>query len=271
MKTLIVDYDVGRALRLKIMLTAKRAYHRTEYCKNLEEAIEALDCTTPEDRFDLVMLHYTLEDSNLRDALTAVKRYRKDIEIFVLADQAPLPAEDPMIAAIRKDVHYYGGHWECWPADPDYLFAQLDMISRRRAQLDGGSTIHWCGLTICTSRNIILGPDQGRIELPPRQWQAFTLLIENRGSVVDRNRLMKIFSADDRSSGRKLVDIHINKLRDKLKPYHVVPAIETKRGVGYMALTDEMFTNAGGYSRLKLALERESGGKIGFVQEIDHL
>ncbi|MBO7482281.1 MAG: response regulator transcription factor [Kiritimatiellae bacterium] len=69
------------------------------------------------------------------------------------------------------------------------------------------------------------------LKLAPGEFKMLVLLVENRGRVLARQRILDAVLADDRSVTERTVDVQIANLRRKLCEWAV--HIETIRGVGY--------------------------------------
>lgn len=69
------------------------------------------------------------------------------------------------------------------------------------------------------------------IELTPSEFRLLTAMIENRGRVLSRDRLIELVQGQGVAVGDRTIDTHVFGLRKKLGPCSEV--IETIRGVGY--------------------------------------
>ncbi len=76
------------------------------------------------------------------------------------------------------------------------------------------------------------------LPLTRREFALLGLLIRNRGTLMDKERLYeRLFSFDDADVGLNAVELYIARLRKKLAASDV--RIETQRGLGYRILVDE--------------------------------
>ena len=73
--------------------------------------------------------------------------------------------------------------------------------------------------------------DEEWIPFPRKEFETLVYLAKNRGKIVKRERLLEDVWGDDVVVGRRTIDVHIRKIREKLGKY--AEYIETIKGVGY--------------------------------------
>jgi len=78
--------------------------------------------------------------------------------------------------------------------------------------------------------------DDEVIDFTLKEYELLVALIENKGKVLTRDSLLDRLWGVDYFGDSRALDVHMFKVRDKLKPYDI--KIKTVRGVGYM-LEDE--------------------------------
>ena len=72
------------------------------------------------------------------------------------------------------------------------------------------------------------------VELTKNETKILSILIENRGSIVSRNKMMDALWDNDMFVDDNTLTVNINRLRKKLEEAGVSNVIETKRGQGYI-------------------------------------
>ncbi|HLX40784.1 MAG TPA: response regulator transcription factor [Ktedonobacteraceae bacterium] len=73
------------------------------------------------------------------------------------------------------------------------------------------------------------------LELQPKQFELFTYLVRNRGTVLTRDQLLHNVWGYDYAGDTRTVDVHVRWLREKLEEDPANPRlIQTVRGVGYV-------------------------------------
>jgi len=72
------------------------------------------------------------------------------------------------------------------------------------------------------------------IELTLKEFELLVHLAKNRGRVQSREELLNAVWKNDFSSDTRIVDVHISRLREKIKEETKKPVyIKTFRGIGY--------------------------------------
>ena len=128
----------------------------------------------------------------------------------------------------------------------DYVtkpFSLRELLARVRANLRRVELSSAAPATrealVCEDLEVRLGPrtvqrDGRMVHLLPREFDLLVYLMQNRGIVLSRNRLLeKVWGPDYLGDGRT-VDVHVRRLRAKLETDPAKPVlIETVHGVGY--------------------------------------
>lgn len=124
----------------------------------------------------------------------------------------------------------------------DYVpkpFRMMELLSRIRALIrraEGYNTLpeseeyHIDGLELSPSRHLVRVNGQ-EIALTFKEFELLCLLVENRGIVLSRDKILDKVWQDTMGRESRTVDVHIRTLRHKLGT--IGGRIETVRGVGY--------------------------------------
>lgn len=122
----------------------------------------------------------------------------------------------------------------------DYLakpFGMMELVARVKALLrrTEESTKHRTEYTagclyVCPSKHIVRVQGED-ITLTLKEYELLTLLLENRGLVFTRDRILNQIWGYRFDGESRTVDVHIRTLRSKLGPAGEI--IETVRGIGY--------------------------------------
>ena len=121
----------------------------------------------------------------------------------------------------------------------DYLpkpFGMMEMLARVKALLrlsegESGSTEYRIGaLYVCPERHTV-SVGGTAVALTKKEFDILQMLLENRGIVLSRDRLLNTIWGYDFDGENRTVDVHIRTLRSKLG--EAGSLIETVRGVGY--------------------------------------
>lgn len=130
----------------------------------------------------------------------------------------------------------------------DYVpkpFRMMELLSRIRALIrraEGYNTLpeseeyHIDGLELSPSRHLVRVNGQ-EIALTFKEFELLCLLVENRGIVLSRDKIIDKVWQDTMGRESRTVDVHIRTLRHKLGT--IGGRIETVRGVGYKFKAEE--------------------------------
>lgn len=121
------------------------------------------------------------------------------------------------------------------PFNPRELVARVKAILRRtdvrRPSANPDNTpMRLKNLTVDPARRMVKVDDQA-IDLRTKEFDLLLTLIENKGLVLNREKLLELVWGFDFYGETRTVDVHIAHLRHKLKGSHA--SIETVWGVGY--------------------------------------
>lgn len=120
------------------------------------------------------------------------------------------------------------------PFDQNVLMAKIQALLRRT--YDFGNN-----MSILEHRGAVLNKDSGtltfneqQIMLTKNEYRILLTLMENKGKVVSRERLMEILWKTDSFIDDNTLTVNVNRLRKKLDSAGLSDFITTKFGVGYI-------------------------------------
>ncbi|GEK34071.1 response regulator transcription factor [Kurthia sibirica] len=127
------------------------------------------------------------------------------------------------------------------PFNMDVLVAKVQAILRRSyAYKDEGKSLMtvWNGLTIDYARSMIYDEDNQQ-ELTKNEQYILRILLEQVNHIVSREELMNRLWDDERFVNDNTLSVNVNRLRTKMECFGLSDCIQTKKGLGYMAVTKE--------------------------------
>lgn len=174
---------------------------------------------------NLVLLDIMLPEE---DGLTILRKLRNDIETAKL----------PIIMVTAKDAEYDKIIGLDSGAD-DYMtkpFSMLELVSRikallRRTTKSPNNEVITIGPLSVNSEKHIVTAGGNNINLTYKEYQLLLLLMQNRGVVFSREKLLNKIWGYEFDGENRTVDVHIRTLRTKLGECGNM--IETIRGFGY--------------------------------------
>lgn len=120
------------------------------------------------------------------------------------------------------------------PFDANVLIAKIQAMLRR--SYDFGMAVpilEHRGALLNTGGNVLTYNDE-KIELSKNEYRILVCLMENKGTVVSRERLMEKLWQTDCFVDDNTLTVNVNRLRKKLDGVGLVGFITTKFGVGYI-------------------------------------
>lgn len=120
------------------------------------------------------------------------------------------------------------------PFDGNVLMAKLQAMLRRTYDFTSS-------VTVLEHRGALLNIGDGtlvykneKISLSKNEYRILTALMENKGQVISRERLMELLWQTDSFVDENTLSVNVNRLRKRLDSVGLEDFITTKFGVGYL-------------------------------------
>jgi DNA-binding response OmpR family regulator len=118
------------------------------------------------------------------------------------------------------------------PLDDEILKARVRALVRRR-EPRGIETLSYGGIVIDRAmRRATI--DGHRVALAPREFTLLAFLVQHAEQIVTRSELLEKVWDLTLDPGSNVVDVHVARLRGKLREHHAKPKLVTVRGTGYV-------------------------------------
>jgi len=224
-QVLIVD-DERNIVEL-IDLYAKQAGYRTLRAYDGQTALDIVQRDPPA----LIVLDLMLPKV---DGWEVCKRVRALSDVPIIMLTARDDAVDKIVGLELGADDYLTK-----PFNPRELMARIKAILRR-AKNDGensavnGVLLHLANLTVDRARRETL-VDARQVKMRAKEFDLLVLLLENKGIVFTRDRLLETVWGFDFAGETRTVDVHVAQLRKRIAGSGV--EIETVFGVGYKLIT----------------------------------
>lgn len=123
------------------------------------------------------------------------------------------------------------------PFNNQVLIAKLQAIVRRTYEygIHDAKLIGHGGLVLNLEDTVVSYQDN-RTELTKNEFKILKILIENKGSVVSRQALMRSLWDEDVYVNENTLTVNVNRVRAKLYDLGLKDFIATKKGMGYIIL-----------------------------------
>jgi len=155
-----------------------------------------------ETEFDLVILDVMLPGP---DGFEIASRLKGTPMIFVTAKDG---LKDRL-----KGLHLGADDYIVKPFEILELVARVDAVLRRTARTD--TTFSFDGATVEFARRRVL-KNGAEVKLKPKEYELFEALVRNRNLALSREQLVEKVWGYDYEGELRTVDVHIQKLRQKL-------------------------------------------------------
>ncbi len=190
------------------------------------EALERFDEVAP----DLVLLDVMLPTVSGIDVCRELRR-RTDVPIIMVTAKA---AEIDTVVGLEVGADDYVTK----PYRLRELVARMRAVLRRRGtgaeqSLGGHEVLRLDGIEVDADSHEVRVHGE-LVDLPLKEFELLTLLMENAGRVLQRSTLIDRVWGSDYVGDTKTLDVHVKRLRSKIEDDPSTPArIVTIRGLGY--------------------------------------
>ncbi|MBS3202009.1 response regulator transcription factor [Turicibacter bilis] len=224
-KVLVVEDEISiqRILQYDLMQSGFSVDLASDGEEGLQKALA--------DEYDVMLLDVMLPK---RDGFSVCKELRNrgnSTYIVILSAR-----DDELDRVLGLDVG--ADDYMTKPFSSREVVSKVKAIIRRRDVLSAGkgkSYLSYQRIRLDSSRFEVLIDDQV-VDFTLKEYELLEFLIQHKGQALSRDVLLDRLWGFEYDGDTRIVDVHIFKIRDKLKPYGI--KIKTIRGVGYM-LEDE--------------------------------
>ena len=217
---LVVEDDI-KLNRFFCTVLARNGF-RTVPALDGEEALEVLD----REVVDLMITDITMPGVDGYELVSSLREAGFEMPMLIIT------ARD---SYMDKELGFNAGadDYMVKPVDVNELLLRIKAILRR-AQIASERRIS-CGDTVLSYDALTISFLGREILLPQKEFQLIYKLISHPNKIFTRQQLMDEIWGMDSESDERTVDVHINRLRDRMKDC-VDLEIITVRGLGYKAV-----------------------------------
>ena len=174
----------------------------------------------------LVLLDISLPFFNGYHWCSEIRRVSKVPIIFISS------ASDNMNIVMAMNMG--GDDFIAKPFDNSVLIAKIQALLRRTYDFGTGRTILEHRGAILNTGDNTLNYKEERIELSKNEYRILFILMENKGNVVSREKLMEQLWETDSFVDENTLSVNVGRLRKRLDAAGLEDFITTKFGVGYL-------------------------------------
>jgi two-component system alkaline phosphatase synthesis response regulator PhoP len=220
---LLVEDDAALVLTLTDLLASK-GYH----VESVKDGQEALDRAS-QGGFDLIILDIMLPHKDGFEICRTLRRRAVRTPIIMLTARGQIADK---VSGLKLGADDYLAK----PFDPSELLARIEALLRRASAPQANlrdSTFDFGPVTV-DFRSTTVRRDGKSVEMSAREFELLAYFIQQQGSTVSREELLREVWGYDEATMTRTVDAHIWMLRQKLEqdpqnPRHFL----TVRGLGY--------------------------------------
>jgi two-component system OmpR family response regulator len=222
MQLLIIEDDsvMGKALNQGL----SEAGHQCRWIKDGKEALTELQGAT----FDVVLLDIMLPGATGIEILKQIRATGNKTPVILVT---ALGSVEERVAGLNAGADDY----LVKPFALAELSARIEAVCRRTNNRPP-TTMHVADITLELSTRRVRRGEQD-IELTPMEFSLLELLMRYAGQVVTRKMLCEHLWEYDWEGTTNVIEVHINRLRNKLDKIVKQPLIQTVRGRGYALRT----------------------------------
>jgi two-component system, OmpR family, alkaline phosphatase synthesis response regulator PhoP len=220
---LLVEDDAALVLTLTDLLASKGFQ-----VESVQDGEDALDRAT-EGSFDLIILDIMLPRKDGFEICRTLRRRAVHTPIIMLTARGQV---EDRVSGLKLGADDYLAK----PFEPSELLARIEALLRRVStpQTNHREPTFQFGAVTVDFRSTAVRRDGQPVELSAREFELLTYFIQQQGSTISREELLREVWGYDETTLTRTVDAHIWMLRQKLEQDPQNPRyLLTVRGLGY--------------------------------------
>ena len=218
-RILIIEDEDG--IRRLLRYDLKQFNFEVDSAKDGQEAINFVN----EKDYDVIIVDWMLP---IYDGITLVKRFREEGNKAIMFMLTAKDEESDILEAFEAGVDDYMSK----PFSPRELTARINAHLRRLEPKDKVNNLMIGNLKIKKDLYSV-EVDGKNLDLTKKEYDLLVYLLKNLNMVLSRDQILSEIWNFDYDGDTRIVDVHIFKLRQKIKDADL--KIESLRGVGYVA------------------------------------
>lgn len=219
-RILIVEDDLGIAMAIKKQIESWDLEARC--VEDFRNVLAEFSEYAPH----LILMDISLPFFNGYHWCSEIRKVSKVQVIFISS------ASDNM--NIIMAVNMGGDDFLAKPFDQSVLMAKIQAVLRRTYDYGGQVTVLEHRGAMLNTSDASLTYQGERVELTKNEYRILQALMEQKGKVVSREKLMEKLWEDDSFVDENTLSVNVNRLRKKLAAAGLCDFIATKVGMGYL-------------------------------------
>ena len=216
----IIEDDPGIAEGIKRQVESWNLEARC--AENFEKILEEFTAYDPQ----LVLLDISLPFYNGYYWCQEIRKISKVPVIFISS------ASDNMNIVMAMQMG--GDDFIAKPFDKMVMMAKIQAMLRRTYDYGGEKAFLEYRGAVLNTADASLSYEGEKIDLTKNEYRILQTLLENKGKIVSRERLMEKLWESDSFVDENTLSVNVNRLRKKLEKAGLTDFISTKVGMGYL-------------------------------------
>jgi len=194
--------------------------HSCSWTQSGSEATDLLELQS----FDVMILDLMLPDLPGLEVLKQLRKDKRDVSVLVLT----------ALGSVDDRVHGLNSGADDYLVKP-FAFAELvaRIVAIERRKTKSPLTALRVGTLSIELTSRLVKRGEKEIELTPTEYKLLEFLMRNSDQVVTRRMLCEHLWESDWEGVTNVIEVHINRLRNKLNKGFEIDLIHTIRGSGY--------------------------------------
>ncbi len=216
------DRAIRRAIVDALTFAGYEVLERMDGPSGLEAAQSA--------ELDLVLLDVMLPGMDGFGVLEGVRRAKPRLPVIMVTARG---GEDDLVGGLKGGADDY----VVKPFGPRELLARVEAVLRRSAERPSDvEEFDVAGRAVSFARREVVHDDGTRVQLSEKEAALLRYLVTSPGRAISRDELLRaVWGLDPRGLHTRTVDVHVARLREKLRDDPSQPeVVVTVRAKGYM-------------------------------------
>lgn len=223
-RILIVEDD--EKLRNELQIFLNNNGYETETLKSFDNTINDI----LQIKSDLILLDINLPNADGEHICKEVRK-KSNVPIIIVTSR---DSEIDELLSINNGADYYITK----PFNIHILLAKIGAVLRRTNMLvDNIDKIDAKDFVLNTNKSTI-EKDGKSIELTKNEYKILKFLVQNRDKIVSRDEIMECLWESESFIDDNTLTVNVTRLRNKLEELDLKQLLETKRGQGYILVSE---------------------------------
>lgn len=218
MNILYIEDDLVLAETIKSKLLSKYNVDTVSTAKRALDKVENKE-------YDLIIIDYFLPDSDGIKVCKKIREYDTKMPILMLTTNTD---KQSIIEALNAGADDYLTK----PFDFQELEARIRALIRRIDYSQTNANICLGDLAVDTTKHLVMCNKQV-VDFPRQEYLLLKYILHNKGRLVSRQELYEHVWGRDDYYNSNTIDVHIRRIRNKLKQYSKTNFVKSVYGLGY--------------------------------------